>query len=441
MATAGRTVLFSAIVIGASLSALLVFPQRFLYSMGLAGVLVALVAGASSLLVLPALLALLGERVNALAPARLQRTAARTSRPDRGGGWYRLSQAVMRRPALVAVLSAAVLIVLGAPFLRARFIPVDVDVLPAGAESRQVREELTDRFPPNLTLPLFIALDRPAGSPAARDLARDVRALPEAAEVDPPAPLDRRNSLIQVSPASAPLSGGSEDLVRAIRAIPTHAEVLVGGRAADFVDQRADIRSRLPLVLALLCAMTMIVIFVMTRSVVLPVKAVAMSLLSLCAAFGVLVFVFQEGRLESFLAYESTGGLELSMPLVLLAVGFGVSTDYGVIVLSRIKEAHDAGAANREAISLGLERSGRIVTAAALLLCAALGAFATSQIAFVKELGLGVALAVLIDATVVRAALMPSLMALLGRWNWWPQAATRPLREPPRGCRSSRGPR
>ena len=215
--------------------------------------------------------------------------------------------------------------------------------------------------------------------------------------------------------------------MRDIRAIPAPFEVLVGGRAADFVDQRTGVSAHLPLALFLLCASTLIVLFLMTRSLVLSVKGVAMSLVSLCAAFGVLVFVFQDGRLESLLAYESPGALELSMPLVMLAVGFGVSTDYGVILLSRIKEAHDTGASNREAVSLRLERSGPILTAAALLICVALGAFATARIAFIKELGLGIALTVLIDATVVRALLVPSLMALLGRWNWWAPAPLRRL--------------
>jgi uncharacterized membrane protein YdfJ with MMPL/SSD domain len=419
MGTAGRTVLFSAAVICASLSALLVFPQRFLYSMGLGGALVALVAGGAALIVLPSLLTLLGERVDALAPARLQRAAASGARPAASGGWYRFSRLVMRRPALVAAASAALLIALGLPFLQARFTAIDTTVLPAEAESRQVREALTDEFPPNLTLPLLIVLDEPRASAEARDFRAEVAGLPGVERVDPVAPLDERTSLIRVSPSAGPLSEESESLVRAVRAVPAPFEVLVGGLAADYVDQRAGISERLPLVLALLCLTTMAVVFLMTRSVLLPVKTVAMSLLSICAAFGVLVYVFQEGRLESLLAYESPGALELSMPLVLLAVGFGVSTDYGVILLSRIKEAHDAGASNREAVALGLERSGRIITAAALLFGVAVGAFATSEIVFVKELGLGVALTVLIDATIVRALLVPSLMALLGRWNWW----------------------
>jgi RND superfamily putative drug exporter len=425
IASAGRTVLFSALVIASALSSLLVFPQRFLYSMGLGGVLVALVSGAAALVFLPALLALLGERVDSLAPARLQRAAASSAHPSATGGWRRLAQLVMRRPGAVALLSGAFLIALGAPFLHARFAPADVGVLPAEAESRQVSQALADRFPPNLTQPLFVVLNRGEGE--AGRFAAAVRRLPGAARVDPPIALDGRASLIRVASRSTPLSRESEDFVRAIRGIPAPSEVLVGGRAADFIDQRTGISKRLPLALFLLCATTLLAIFLMTSSVLLALKAVAMSLLSLGAAFGVLVSVFQEGRLESLLGYESPGGLELAMPLVLLAVGFGISADYGVILLSRIKEAHDAGDPDREAIAVGLERSGRILTAAALLICVALGALTTARIAFVKELGLGVALTVLIDATIVRALLVPSLMALFGRWNWWAPAPLRGL--------------
>jgi RND superfamily putative drug exporter len=325
----------------------------------------------------------------------------------------------MRHPALLAAASSIVLLALGLPFLQARFTSIDTTVLPAEAESRQVREALDEDFPPNLSLPVFAVLEQPPGSAPAGAYRAAVAALPGAARVDAAAALDNRTSLLRVSPSAGPLSGESQDLVRDMRSIPAPFEVLVGGLAADYVDQRAGISERLPLVLVLLCLTAMAVIFLMTRSVVLPVKTVLMSLLSICAAFGVLVYVFQEGRLESLLDFEGPGSLELSMPLVLLAVGFGVSTDYGVILLSRIKEAHDAGAPNREAVALGLERSGRVITAAALLFSVAVGAFATSQIVFVKELGLGVALTVLIDATIVRALLVPSLMALLGQWNWW----------------------
>lgn len=427
LSSAGRTVLFSSLAIACAMAALLVFPQRFLYSMGVGGVLVGIVAGAAALLALPALLAVLGERVNALAPRRLQRVAAEEARPENEGGWYRLSRLVMRRPLPIAIGCAVVLIVMGIPFLSARYTPVDTSALPEGIESREVRETLESRFGPTLTLPLYAVLD--GGSEAeARGVAARIRELPGVARADPPRGAGRIE-VISISPRADPRSDDAEGLVRDIRALETPNELLLGGRAADHVDQQASIAAHLPVALALLFGTTFVVLFAMTGSVVLPLKAVLMNVLTLSAALGVLVLVFQQGRLEGLLGYESLDALDLSQPLVLLAVGFGISTDYGVFLLTRIKEAHDAGAPNSEAVALGLERTGRVVTTAALLICVALGAFATSQIVFVKELGLGLAAVVLIDAAIVRALLVPSLMELLGRWNWWAPGPLRRLHE------------
>jgi RND superfamily putative drug exporter len=217
------------------------------------------------------------------------------------------------------------------------------------------------------------------------------------------------------------------DLVRAVRATPVGGgirSVRVTGESARFVDQRAGLAQRLPYAIAVLAITTLLILFLMTGSVVLPVKALVMNLLGLSATFGVLVLIFQDGRLEGLLGYQSQGALEITQPLVLLAIAFGLSTDYGVFLLTRIKEARDAGSSNEEAVAIGLQRTGRIVTAAALLLVVAIGAFATSQIVFIKQLGVGVAVAVAIDATIVRALLVPALMKLLGERNWW---APRPL--------------
>ena len=200
--------------------------------------------------------------------------------------------------------------------------------------------------------------------------------------------------------------------------------VQVGGETAGFIDQQDSLGGSLPLALAILATTTLVILFVMTGSVVLPVKALLMNLLTVSAAFGLLVLIFQDGRLEGLLAYESQGALEATQPVLLFCVAFGLSTDYGVFLLTRIKEARDGGLGERESVAVGLERTGRIVTYAALLFCVAIGAFATSQVVFIKEVGVGTALAVLIDAFIVRALLVPSLMALLGRWNWW---APRPL--------------
>jgi RND superfamily putative drug exporter len=213
--------------------------------------------------------------------------------------------------------------------------------------------------------------------------------------------------------------------VEDVRGIDPGFETLVGGRTAEFVDQRSSIGDHLPLALAIVAVATFVVLFLMTGSIILPLKAILMNVLTLSAAFGLLVLIFQDGRLEGLLAYESLGALDLTQPVVLFAVAFGLSTDYGVFLLARIKEARDRGVPDREAVAVGLERTGRIVTAAAVLFCVAIGAFSTSEIIFIKELGVGTALAVIIDATIVRALLVPSLMELLGKWNWW---APRPLR-------------
>jgi RND superfamily putative drug exporter len=247
------------------------------------------------------------------------------------------------------------------------------------------------------------------------------------AAVEPPRFVGHDTWLVSLAPQSAALDDRALDLVRAVRDGPGVGgkSVRVAGESARFVDQRAGLGARLPLALAVLAITTLLILFVMTGSVVLPFKALLMNVLGISAAFGVLVLVFQDGRLEGLLDYTSQGALELTQPLVLLAIVFGLSTDYGVFLLTRIKEARDGGATNEEAIALGLQRTGRIVTAAALLFCVAVGAFASSSVLFIKQVGLGTAVAVAIDASIVRALLVPSLMALLGRWNWW---APRPLR-------------
>jgi RND superfamily putative drug exporter len=214
------------------------------------------------------------------------------------------------------------------------------------------------------------------------------------------------------------LTTASQRLVREMRALPGGA--LVGGATAQFLDQKHTIGSRLPLAVGLICVVTFLLLFAATRSLVLPLKTLVMNALTLASTLGLLVFVFQDGRLQGLLGYRSQGALQLTQPVLLFAIAFGLATDYGVFLLMRIKEAVDEGLPNREAVAVGLERTGRIVTAAALLFCVAVGAFATSRVILIKEVGIGIALAVAIDATIVRALLVPSLMAILGRWNWWP---------------------
>jgi RND superfamily putative drug exporter len=425
LSTAGRTIIFSSLTVAAAVASLTIFPQRFLYSMGIAGALVALLAASLALVVLPALLGVLGPRVNALAPKRLARAADRDARPAQRGGWYRLSRLVMRRPLPVAIASATLLIVLGLPFTGIRFVSPNAGVLPASASAKQVDTALAREFPPNRTAPLEVVVGAPASAPDVARLAAAIRALPDVSAVAAAQPAGANDSLLAVAPVHEPLSDQTKQLVRAVRAIHAPYYLGVAGETASFLDLEHSLASHLPAVIAVVVGATLIVLFLFTGSVVLPIKAVLMNALSLSATFGILVLIFQDGNLQGLLSYHSLGALDATQPVLLFAIAFGLATDYGVFLLSRIKEAHDAGAPNSEAVAIGLERSGRIVTAAALLFSVAVLAFATSQIVFIKELGVGTAIAVLIDASIVRALLVPSLMELLGELNWW---APRPLR-------------
>ena len=417
LATAGRTVLFSSITVAGALASLLIFPQRFLYSMGIGGVMVALLAGAVALLVLPAVLALLGPRVNAIAPRRLQRAAEADARPAQAGGWYRLARTVMRRPALIAVTAATSLIALGIPFTGIQFTAVDASVLPSSNSARQVDDALKAGFDIRRTTPITMVAQTAPGPRLERYL-DELRAVPGVRAVSR-GRSEAGLTLVDVIPQHGALSDEAQAALRGIRALDPPFTALSRGQTASLVDLKSSLAAHLPPALLVLGGLTIVVLFLMTGSVLLPVKALAMNLLTLSAAFGTLVAIFQDGRLENVLDYTSQGALEATQPIFLFAVAFGLSTDYGVFLLSRIKEARDAGLSNHEAVAVGLERTGRIVTAAALLFCIAIGAFASSQIIFLKELGVGTALAVLIDATIIRALLVPSLMQLLGERNWW----------------------
>jgi uncharacterized membrane protein YdfJ with MMPL/SSD domain len=420
LATAGRTVLFSSLTVAGALASLLVFPQNFLHSMGLGGSLVALIAAAMALLVLPAILALLGARVNSLTPAFLKRRAEADARPADTGFWYRLSRFVMRAPGRIAALTGALLIALGIPFLSIEFTSVDAQVLPEEASARQVDDVMRSEFPPFRDTPITLAVT--GDESEAKAVASRAGELDGVAAVQEPTRLDGNTYAVEVISKNAPLTDASQDLVERLRALD--GDTLVMGFTASYIDLQDSLVEHIPIVLAIVAVVTFAILFLMTGSVILPIKQLVMNLLGLSATFGILVLIFQDGRFEGPLDYVSQGGLESTQPLLLFAVAFGLSTDYGVFLLSRIKEARDGGASDSESVAIGLERTGRIVTAAALLFSIAIGAFATSQIIFIKELGLGTAIAVLIDATLIRALLVPSLMELLGRWNWW---APRPL--------------
>jgi uncharacterized membrane protein YdfJ with MMPL/SSD domain len=420
LTTAGRTVLFSSITVAAACASLLVFRQRFLYSMGVGGVIGTVVEAAVALVVLPAVLAALGPNIDRFALRK------RRPRPDHTGAWYRLALLVMRRPITVAVVTVAALVALGLPFLGIRFTSVDASDLPMTAPARQVDDVLRHSFDVNRLSPAEITVGAPSSASAeVAGFARAVSGVQGVATVTVPRAISPNLWEINAELSGNPLSDSARQAVKQIRTLPSASTVMVGGQTAQFVDLQSSLGSHLPLALAIIAATTLLVLFAATGSVVLPIKALVMNIASISATFGILVLIFQDGRFQSLLGYTSQGALESTQPILLVALAFGLSTDYGVFLLTRIKEHHDRGTPTRESVALGLERTGRIITAAAICFTVAIGAFATSEIIFIKELGIGTGVAVLIDATIVRALLVPALMALLGKWNWW---APRPLR-------------
>ncbi len=415
MATAGRTVIFSALTVAAAMAALLVFPQRFLQSMGIGGAVVALVAAVVALTVLPALLVLLGRRIGLHRPS-----------PDATGLWYRLAHGVMRRPGIVAAATAVVLLIATVPTLRAHWTGVDASVLPTSQSARIVSDTLAREFPRVESSPMTVVVSAPASArPQVAAYAARVRVVPGVITVGTPMSRGPGTWQVDANVRGLGIEPTAQRAVDATRALSAPFPVAVGGEAASFHDQQAAIAASLPLALAILVVSTLVVLWLMTGSVILPIKALLMNALTVGAATGLLVLVFQDGRLTGPLAYTSQGGIESTDFLVLAAIVFALSTDYGVFLLTRIKEARDGGLDDREAVAAGLQRTGAVVTAASVLLAVAIGAFATSKVVFLKEVGLGAAAGVLIDAFLVRTLLVPSLMGLLGRWNWW---APGPLR-------------
>jgi uncharacterized membrane protein YdfJ with MMPL/SSD domain len=442
LATVGRTVLFSSLTVAAAMMSLLVFPLRFLYSMGIGGAVVVLCDGAVALLLLPAVLVALGPRIDALSPRWLRRRAARSATATKDGGWWRLAHGVVRHPAPVAVISAVVLLAAAIPAFHLAFISPGANLLPTDAPSHEVETALAQDFPANPGERTEIVLlgaasathtlataHTPAAThtpfaahtpAAARALATEEAGVAGAlASVSPPRYVGGGAWAIDLAPHGSPYSDAQQQLLARLRAHARRYGALVGGATAYFVDQRSAIAAHIPLALLILLPLTAGFLFLMTGSVVIPMKALLMNVLSVGVAVGLQVLIFQDGHLSGPLGFTPIGGLEESSLVLMLVVAFALATDYEVFVLARIKEAHDRGLPDREAIALGIERTGRIITAAALLFCVAIGVLTTSDLFFTKQLGLGAALAVAIDASIVRALLVPSLMALMGKWNWW----------------------
>ena len=415
LSSTGRTVTFSAVTIAAAMACLTVFPQRFLVSMGIGGAAVALVAAAVSLLILPALLRLLAPRLGKVRP-----------KPDGTGRWYALARAVMRRPGSSAILATLVMLLLAAPAASIHWTGIDATVLPATQSSRVVADTVAADFPNSGTSPLFVAVTAPPGDgPAVAGYTRELRGLPGVLSVTQPQDLSHDTWQISLNVRGDPASAAARDLVGRVRAQHSPFPVAVGGQAASLADQHAAVTRTLPIALPLLAVLTLLLLWLMTGSIALPALTLITNALTTAAATGAVAFVFQGGHLASLLGSSAQDGIEQSNYLVLAAIVFGLSTDYGVFLLTRVKEAHDAGLPGRDAIAVGIQRTGAIVSAAAVLLAVTLGAFLTAKVVFLKELGLGACLAVLLDAFVVRSLLAPAAMRLLGSATWW---SPRPLR-------------
>ena len=413
----GRVVLFSGLTIGTAMAALIIFPQRFLYSMGVAGVLVALFAVLVALVLLPALLRLLGHRVNAWAPERLR---YREPADIRTGWWYRFTHRVMRRPVAYAVGAALFLVLVGTPFFGIRYAGVDPGVLPADYSAGEVTQVIREEFPAGVSTPVRVAAY--AGDeqqPAVAGYADQLGQVEGVAGVAPPQQLADRLWQIDVFLADDQISPAAQQTVSRLSEVEAPFPARMTGLAADFVQRQDALGDRLPVALLLITITTLLLLFAFTGSVVIPVKQLVINYLVVFASIGLLAFIFQEGRLTGVLGYTSQGAVETTTLIILAAIVFGLSTDYGVFLYGRIKEAHDAGHPAREAVALGLARTGRIVTSAAALVCVALGALMTAELVSIKSLGVGTAFAVLVDATLARAVLLPALMALLGEYNWW----------------------
>jgi uncharacterized membrane protein YdfJ with MMPL/SSD domain len=420
--SAGRTVIFSGLTVASALAALTLLPQRFLYSLGAGGAIVAVFAALGALLVVPAMLALLGERVNALS---LRRGPAVS---DESGGWYRLARGVMRRPLAVALSTSALLLLLALPVLGVKLTFPGTENVPAGEPSREVVVTINRDYPTTLGTPIPVVVDGPATAAQLRSLSRRIGAVEGVAA---PVPFRRVGPDLAVASfglrvnADHSLDDASQDTVRAIRALNGPAPTLVSGYTAEFLDLKASLGRNLPLVVGIIALTTLILLFMLTGSVVLPLKTLLMNLLTLAGTLGVIVAAFQWGLLDGLLGYDGPEGMETATLVVMFAVIFGLSTDYAVLVLARIKELYDSGLPNEEAVARGIARTGRVISAAGLCLAAVFLAFTTSSVFFMKEAGLGYAAAVLIDTTLVRALLVPALMRLFGDWNWWAPAPLR----------------
>jgi RND superfamily putative drug exporter len=432
LGTAGRTVLFSAVTVAISLSGLMFFDATILRAVGAAGVSVVLVALLVAVTLVPALLAIAGDRMIRPGLTHHIPLLKRFARwlgdvPPADGVFSGLARGIQRRPLLVVLGVLAVLLVAAAPVLGIRLVNSGVQLLPTDSAQRQLFEAVELRFPLIAEAPITVVSRAPVA-----DLSRwgtDVVAgLPGVASAGPATVRGSGADRIAVLDVRATAGRRSEQVDQLVGTVNAHRPafpVYVTGANAQHVAFLDSIRSRAPLAGGLVVLATFLLLFLMTGSILVPLKALVMNVVSLGASFGVLVWVFQDGHLETLLGFSSAGGIDTTIPALVLAFAFGLAMDYEVFLLSRIKELRDAGARNDEAVVSGLQRSGRIITSAALIVVIVFAGFAAGKLLVIKEMGVALSVAVAIDATLVRVLLVPATMTLLGEWNWW---APGPLR-------------
>jgi RND superfamily putative drug exporter len=419
--TAGRTAVFSGLTVAAAMAALIFMPQRFLYSMAVAGASVAVLSSLIAILVVPSLLALLGTRIDALSVRRGPAVS------DTSDGWYRLARGVMRRPVAVALGSSALLLAAAAPLLWTTLTGPSAEAVPPNQPSYDAYRYLESHYPRDVTEALTVTVDGSASNAQLAAFHRRIDGVGDVVSGTPFARAPGNVAYANFALSEHALSDASQDAVREIRGLdpPGAATVLVSGNSARFIDQKQSLLEHAPLVVAIIALTTVVVLFLLTGSVLLPLKTLVMNSLTLGATLGILVLAFQAGWLDGPLDYTGPAAVEVTSLVFLFAVIFGLATDYAVLVMARIKERHDLGDSNEEAVAVGIGRTGRVITAAAMAIAVVFLAFGVSTVFFVKQIAIGMAFGVMIDATIVRALLVPSLMRLFGEWNWW---APGPLR-------------
>ncbi|WP_371539603.1 MMPL family transporter [Streptomyces sp. NBC_00466] len=421
MATAGRTVAFSGVAVAISFASLVFFPSRFLSSMGYAAVAVVAFAVVGSLTLLPALLRYTGHRIDKWR-IPLPGGGRRSPEPETAGRWYRTAHAVMRKPLLSTLAIVAVLAGLGAPLLGANWARPGEWVLPSDADAKVVSRTLAADFStdPGRIMTAVVRFDGPADRAGLTSYAHRLAKIGGVGSATATG-LAGKDGRVTLSYAPDPMSTAARRMVHEIRDTPPPhgAGTLVTGMPASRVDIVAMIGERLPWMALFVAVVSFLILFLAFGSLLLPLKAVVLSFLSLLAAFGAIKWIFQDGHLSGLFGFEPIGAVDANFPVLVVAIAFGLAMDYEVFLLSRIREEWEAGNDPVESVALGVQRTAKIITSAALLLVVVVGGFMTSSILFMKMIGVGLVVAVLVDATVVRGLLAPATMALLGKWAWW----------------------